>query len=341
MGKRISSILLSLTIMCSVYILIGEKHQVKAESNYDSKYVHNNEPINNNQKTILAIEQGESNQPEDILPYPTDSPIPDPLSNDGVVNTAKTYTGVSIFDILLNMGYTKWNVEKGNYWTCGLKEINSGDNINFEVRSDVHDFSVTLESPSDETKNNFRTMTDILIPGHGKELYESVLSVPERGSETFSIGGRTVKVINVRNIYDIFFSPYDVGTVKVNSNRTFTGRDILPKLIPMGFFMDKKVEGWARTNKYGQTGAINFEAIDFGVSSGQWDAVMIIFVDNEEVEQHVHEIFNMLLTNQGGQLYEILDDSNLTSHQVSLDGRRIDIIKYSWGLELTFGPIIQ
>ncbi|GKX68915.1 hypothetical protein rsdtw13_41730 [Clostridium sp. TW13] len=69
---------------------------------------------------------------------------------------------------------------------------------------------------------------------------------------------------------------------------------------------------------------------------------MLLMQSNAEIDKKYKTIFNLILPKSGNTLYMILDKPNLPKTQVVyLDGRRIEISIYSFGVELLFSPIYK
>lgn len=116
----------------------------------------------------------------------------------------------------------------------------------------------------------------------------------------------------------------------------YTGSTIKEKLYSLGFLQS----GSNMTlNKYGKEGADQFDSISFGFGSGSIDIDMAIFASNPEIDQKIKTIFNWILPSQGGKLYSILDNPNLKSQTIQLDGRTINIEVTNIAVNVSFSPI--
>jgi hypothetical protein len=77
----------------------------------------------------------------------------------------------------------------------------------------------------------------------------------------------------------------------------------------------------------------------FATLSGGKDMNLTILCTNSEVEQKVPVILNWILPTQGKYLNSVLEDSNLKSQTLELDGRTVTINSQQRFLSVTFGPI--
>jgi hypothetical protein len=115
-----------------------------------------------------------------------------------------------------------------------------------------------------------------------------------------------------------------------------TGNQVKQQLYSLGF-VDKN--GGLVLNKYGVTGATEFNMLEFDVLSGNIDMSLGIFASNPEIDEKIKTILNLILPTQGNTLYSILNDPNLQTKTVQLDGRSINIRVMSYGLSVDFGPV--
>jgi hypothetical protein len=119
------------------------------------------------------------------------------------------------------------------------------------------------------------------------------------------------------------------------SGDIYTGAEIKDKVRSLGF-LDKN--GGMALNPNG-VGRDQDDYMAFSTLSGTKDMSLTILCTNSEVEQKVPIILNWILPTQGKYLNSVLEDSNLKSQTLELDGRTITINSQQRFLTVTFGPI--
>lgn len=261
------------------------------------------------------------------------------------LNTRYDYTGIQVAEQAVKLGFKRYFSSDFKYYNGENLEIRelptNGQTkaLHLEVSSVAHDMSVYMPNPDNYIKGKFKQLCGLILPKSGDKLYNKILNTKQKQYK-FNMDGRTFTVCYIGDKYDIFISPYAIGTVKVDKTKTYTGPTILSKLYPIGFYASSKIAGTAIWNSYGKTGDITFDIASFSTGSGQYDIVMCIYQSNPAIDKEYKKILNWILPKSGNTLYNILDTPNLPKLKtVYLDGRRIDIEVYGFGLILLFSPI--
>lgn len=126
---------------------------------------------------------------------------------------------------------------------------------------------------------------------------------------------------------------------KTVTKTIYNGSSIKQKVRTLEGVFD--INGGLSLNKYGSIGASQFTYFDFNVCSGSRDMNFTIMGSNPEVDKKIKTILNMILPTKGNTLYSILDNVNLKSQTLRMDGRivKIDVEKAFIGIN--FGPTIK
>jgi len=132
-------------------------------------------------------------------------------------------------------------------------------------------------------------------------------------------------------------APKPTSVVPVTKT-VYNGSEIKEKLYSLGFFSTGKN---LALNKYGPEGADQFTYAVFMVSSGNIDMELGIRGSDPQSDQKYKTIFNWILPTKGNSLYSIVDNVNLKSQTLKLDGRTVRIQVLSDEVVLTFGPTIK
>lgn len=268
------------------------------------------------------------------------------VEKKGQLNTRYEYTGVDVAEKAVKLGFKKYLNSAFKYYNgenLEIREIPSNGQtkaLHLEVSCVEYDMQLYMPNPDNFIKGKFKQLCGLILPNNGDKLYQKVMSTKQK-EQKFSMGGRTFTVIFIDNKYDIYVSPYAPKTVKVSKSETFTGTSILPKLYPLGF-SKLDLAGCAKWNPYGKKGASDFDIAHFVASNGQYDITMLLMQSNAEIDKKYKKILNLILPKSGNTLYNILDNPKLPKTKVVyLDGRRIEINRYSFGVELLFSPIYK
>lgn len=121
------------------------------------------------------------------------------------------------------------------------------------------------------------------------------------------------------------------------SGNIYTGAKIRDKVRSLGF-ADSQYGGLI-LNPNGANGRDQDNILAFSVWNDNRDMNLTIYATNSEVKQKVPTILNWILPTQGSYLNSILEDPNLKSQTLELDGRTITIESQQRFLGITFGPI--
>lgn len=264
----------------------------------------------------------------------------------GKLNTRYEYTGVDVAEKAVKLGFKKYLNSAFKYYNgedLEIREIpNNGQTkaLHLDVSCVNYDMQIYMPQPDNFIKGKFKQLCSLILPNSGDKLYQKVMSTKQK-NQKFNMNGRTVSVTLINNKYDVYVTPYAPGTVKISRNEYFTGASILPKLYPLGF-SKLDLAGCAKWNPYGKNGASNFDIAEFDAANGQYDITMLIMQSDPDKDKKYKTILNLILPKSGNTLYKILDKPSLPKTQVVyLDGRRIEINIYSFGLELLFSPIYK
>lgn len=120
------------------------------------------------------------------------------------------------------------------------------------------------------------------------------------------------------------------------SGDIYTGAEIKDKVRSLGFADEN---GGMTLNPNGVSGSDQTDYMAFNTLSGKNDMSLMILCTNSEVEHKTRTILNWILPTQGNTLYSILDDTNLKSQTLELDGRTVTIDSQQRYLGVIFGPI--
>lgn len=124
----------------------------------------------------------------------------------------------------------------------------------------------------------------------------------------------------------------------VQHQTIYTGSEVKQKVYSLGFF---NKGGGLALNPYGSQGADQYDYMTFGVLSGDYDMHMTIIYSTPETDQKLRTILNWILPTQGSHMYSILDDANLRSQTITLDGRKVEIDREQRFISIDFGPIVK
>lgn len=125
---------------------------------------------------------------------------------------------------------------------------------------------------------------------------------------------------------------------KPQPTKIYTGSQVKEKLYGLGF---TEKNGGLRYNPHGANADGAYDYATFSVLSGNNDMYLLIQDSDPAFDQKLSTIFSYILPSSGGTLYSILDNSNVQSQTIQLDGRTISIDIYNYGIGVSFGPIIK
>lgn len=122
--------------------------------------------------------------------------------------------------------------------------------------------------------------------------------------------------------------------------KVYTGSQVKQKLYGLGFKESKSGAMIYNTNVSNIYDVSHLYA-DFYIEGGEVDMRMGIMNSNPAFDQKLRMVFAYILPSSGGRLYSILDQPNVKSPTLTMDGRKICITIKSYGIDVTFGPIIK
>lgn len=125
---------------------------------------------------------------------------------------------------------------------------------------------------------------------------------------------------------------------KPEQQKIYTGNEVQQKLYGLGF---TNYNSGLKYNPYGANGDNAYNYASFKVNSGDVDMSMMIYASDADFDQKLKTAFSYILPLSGDKLYTILDNPNVGSQSINLDGRTISINVYSYGISLKFSPIIK
>lgn len=126
------------------------------------------------------------------------------------------------------------------------------------------------------------------------------------------------------------------GANKTDDGKTYTAPEVKQLAYSLGFVNGDR---GLKFNLYGEKGDNMFNVARlYPIGTGEWDVSMFIYNDNSSIDNALRTLFNNLLPNQGNELYSILDNPQVTSQELIMDGRKVKIDKTK-SLAVYFGPV--
>lgn len=120
------------------------------------------------------------------------------------------------------------------------------------------------------------------------------------------------------------------------NGKTYTAHEVKQLAYSLGFINGEK---GLKFNPHGEKGDNMFNVARlYPIGSGEWDVSLFIYNDDSSIDNALRTLLNHLLPNQGNELYSVLDNSQVKSQELTMDGRRIKIDK-AQSLAVYFGPI--
>ncbi len=125
----------------------------------------------------------------------------------------------------------------------------------------------------------------------------------------------------------------------VQKQKVYTGAQVQKKLYDLGFF--ETTSNGAEYNKFGKGGNSTGTYATFYSKSGDTDIALNIYNSDTAFDQKLKTLFGYILPNSSGKLYSIIDNPNVKSQTLTLDGRNIQIIVEGYGITILFSPKIK
>lgn len=126
------------------------------------------------------------------------------------------------------------------------------------------------------------------------------------------------------------------GENKTVDGKTYTAPEVKQLAYSLGFINSEK---GLKFNPHGEKADNMFNVARlYPIGSGEWDVSLFIYNDDSSIDNALRTLLNHLLPNKGNELYSILDNSQVKSQELTMDGRRIKIDR-AQSLAVYFGPI--
>ncbi len=116
----------------------------------------------------------------------------------------------------------------------------------------------------------------------------------------------------------------------------YTGAKVQKKLYNLGFF--ETTSNGAEYNKFGKGGNSTGTYATFYSKSGDTDIALNIYNSDTAFDQKLKTLFGYILPNSSSRLYSIIDNPNVKSQTLTLDGRNVQIIVEGYGITILFSP---
>ncbi|WP_283747761.1 hypothetical protein [Bacillus thuringiensis] len=128
----------------------------------------------------------------------------------------------------------------------------------------------------------------------------------------------------------------DNGNQTNVDGKTYTAHEVKQLAYSLGFIDGEK---GLKFNPHGEKGDNMFNVARlYPMGNGEWDVSLFIYNDDSSIDNVLRTLLNHLLPNQGNELYSVLDNPQVKSQELTMDGRRIKIDK-AQSLAVYFGPI--
>ncbi|HCL4480255.1 TPA: hypothetical protein N2D99_002343 [Clostridium botulinum] len=193
-----------------------------------------------------------------------------------------------------------------------------GDKVTFEVNK------LTDGSNNSKTANSGTTNTTANNGSHEVDTHNRPISNGNTSNNTNS--DSTTK------------SSTGSGTKPAQKQKVYTGTKVKNELYNLGFF--NKGSG-LEYNSRGAKGDASTEYAQFFILSGNTDMRLCIHNSDATFDQKLKTLFGYILPNSSSKLYSTIDNPNVKSQTLTMDGRKIDIEVYGGGIIIDFGPMIE
>ncbi|OAA87782.1 cell wall-binding repeat-containing protein [Clostridium ljungdahlii] len=262
--------------------------------------------------------------------------------------SGSTFAGKTGSPILLTDGNSLNEQSKQALKDWGIEHVNilGGEFVmSSNILNELVDMGITVNrfggtdryQTSQAMVNNFASSTEGLTLATGKDFHNALVASVLAGKMNYPLTlmdndcSSTEKSF-VENKNLIIVGDYGLTVDEPG----YTGSQIKQKLYSLGFF-DKR--GGMALNKYGSQGVDEYDGVTYSTYHDSRDINISIYASNSEIDTKIHTMLNWILPTKGDTLFSILENPNLNSQTLELDGRTISITVQPAFISINFGPI--
>ncbi|OAA87785.1 cell wall-binding repeat-containing protein [Clostridium ljungdahlii] len=267
--------------------------------------------------------------------------------------SASTFAGKTGSPILLTNENSLNEQTKQALKDWGIQRVNilGGEFVmSSNIYNELLDMGVTVSrfggadryQTSQAIVNNFDSSTEGLTLATGKDFHNALVASVLAGKMNYPLtlidndcSSTEKSFVENKNLIIVGDYGLAIDTPVVDAPG-HTGNQIKQKLYSLGF-VDKYPN--VVLNRYGSKVLDDWDAVSYGVGSGDVDMGLGIMASNPEIDAKIHTILNWILPTQGDTLFSILQNPNLKSQTIELDGRTITIKVEQTFISILFSPI--